>query len=354
MAWSVQEKGSGARRDLIVVAHGGVTEAIRAAAPDAVVVGVSFPPMQGFYAAVAPDKLPPLGDLVRGALQQSGASELGRLVLCGFSEGCQAVRAWLGAGEVPSAAIAIDGIHGTKPAPSAAQVAPWRSFFGRARAGERFGAVTATRIPTVKYLPTAAMLPIVTGFQPAPLLDKGGAVVAGGRLDACEVLLSLAGAHTGDLGASLVLGALMGAAASEYAAAQGEGEGWITMPPWSGTIYQRAQRGALVAEQWPGTDGAAHVEQAKAVMPRLIGEAMQRHDAPWIAGYSPGPRPPEPAGIVWPAIPPGGGGGGTPPGGPPAPGAAPATAPPEEGGAVAGAVLALGLAAAGLAISRRG
>lgn len=352
MAWSVQEKGSGERRDLIVIAHGGVTDAIRAAAPGAVVVGVSFQPMQGFYAAVAPDKLPPLADLVRGALQQAGAAELGRLVLVGFSEGCQAVRAWLAAGEVPSAAIAIDGIHGTKPAPSAVQVAPWRSFFGRARAGERFGAVTATRIPTVKYLPTAVMLPIVTGFQPAPLLDKEGATVAGGgRPDACAVLLSLAGAHTGDLGASLVLGALVQAAALE---AEGAG-GWTVIPAWGGTRYQRAQQGGLVAEQWPGTDGAAHVEQAKSVMPRLIGEALQRHDAPWIAGYSPGPRPPEPAGIVWPAIPPGGGGGGgAPPGRPPAPGAAPATAPPEEGGAVAGAVLVLGLAAAGLAISRRG
>lgn len=366
MGWSLGEKGSGARRDLVVIAHGGVTEAIRAAAPGAAVVGVTFPPMKGHYAGIGPDKLPPLGELVRGALQQAGAAELGRLVLVGFSEGCQAVRAWLAAGEVPSAAIAIDGIHGTKPAPSVGQVAPWRAFFSRSRAGERFGAVTATRIPTVTYLPTASMLPIVTGFPPAPLLDKGGGSVAGiegSPRDACAVLLSLGRAQAGDLGASLVLGALVQAAVSEYdasAARSGDDGAWMLMPAWSGTSYQRAQQGALVAEQWPGTDGPAHVQQAQQVMPRLIGEALQRQAIPWVSGYSTGPRPPEPSGVVWPAIPgvvPGGGGGGGGGGRPPAPGAAPpppAPPPPSDDSAAAGAVLVLGLGVAGLALSRRG
>lgn len=364
MAWSVQEKGSGPRRDLIVVAHGGVTDAIRAAAPGAIVVGLAQTPMKGLYASIGPDKVPPLAELVRGALDKAGGPELGQVVLCGFSEGCQAVRAWLAAGEVPSAVVAIDGIHGTKPAPSAGQVDPWRAFFARSRKGERFGVVTATRIPTVNYLPTATMLPIVTGFQPAPVLDAAtttsGAIVR--RPDACAVLLALLGPTAGFLGVgAAIVSALSSAAAFEAEARAGEeAGGWILMPAIWGVPYQRIQQGLLVAEQWPGKDGAAHVQQAQSVMPRMIGEALSHKADPWISGYSSGPRPAEPGGIIWPAIP-----GGAPPGRPPAtsPPAStppatspPATSPPaasEGGGGAAVAVLVLGLGLGGLALAKR-
>lgn len=345
MAWSVQEKGQGARRDLVVIAHGGATDAIRAAAPGAILVGLAQKPMAGLYSAIGPGKVPPLAELVRGALEAAGGPELGRLVLVGFSEGCQAVRAWLAAGEVPTAAIGIDGIHGSKPAPSAAQVDPWRAFFDRARAGERFGAVTATRIPTVTYLPTATMLPIVTGFPAAP-----------SEPDAVGALLALASSwqpHTGFVGAeSLLLSALQGAAGLEASreVRAGEDPGWVRIPDPIG--HWRIRAGLLVAEQWPGTDAPAHVQQAREVMPRMIGEAVASTDAaPWIAGYSTGPRPPDPPGA--PRLQPPGPGPSGPPSRPP-PSGIPPVAPSSSGGEGGGAaVLLLGAGLGLLAMGRR-
>lgn len=342
MAWSVQEKGSGALRDLIVIAHGGVTQAIREAAPGAIVVGLAQKPLSGGYSAIGPGKVPPLAELVRGALEAAGGPFLGRLVLVGFSEGCQAVRAWLAAGEVPTAVLAIDGAHGSSPAPSPAQVTPWRSFFDRARAGERFAAITATRIPTSGYLPTAAMLPILTGFPPPPAVQDG-----------VGALLSLAARwrapETGFVGAeSILMAALQGAAGIEaarprVAAGEDGGPGWIEIP--DPIPHWRIRAGLLVAEQWPGRDAPAHVQQARDVLPRLLAEAIASIDVPpWIAGLHSRPRPPEaPGSIPIQVAPPSGGGGGG--GGAPLPlPLPPSTAPGGgggEGGGGAGAFLAL-------------
>lgn len=343
MSWSLQEKGSGSRRDVVVIAHGGVTDPIRAAAPGAIVVSLVAKPLSGGYGSIGPGKVPPLFELVNGALQAAGGPSLGRLILVGFSEGCQAVRAWLAAGEVPSAAIAIDGIHGSSPAPSSSQVIPWRSFFERARRGDRFGAVTATRIPTSGYLPTATMLPRVTGF-PAP---------PGAPLDGVGALLSIASSQieTG-FAESILISALNGAVGLElesYARARtaaGEASPWVEMPGVLGS-YQRAREGLLVAEQWPGTDAAAHLFQAQKVMPRMIGEAIASTDAaPWIRGISSTTRPPDPGGLE---LPPSGS-----PQGRPAPASPPAAPAPASsaGGGVFVLLASFGLGLVALAKKR--
>jgi len=339
---TVQQPGEGNPRDPIVIAHGGLTPAIRAVAPQACVVGLSFPPLKGHYAlkGSGAGMLPPLAELVKGAL---GGVALRHLILVGFSEGCQAVRAWLAAGEVPSAVLAIDGAHGSKPSPSAAQVQPWRSFFARARAAQRPAVITATSIPTGNYLSTSTMLPILTGFQPPPsTTSAGGSVVVG------DVGIALA-----------VLGSLANAAALEASARAGAGptlpDGWEQGPGFLWT-----QQGLLYAEQWPGKDAAAHVQQAQQGIPRLLGrvlsELAQIPAAPWVRGLTPGDPPPAPPGVVFPAIPGGGGGGGrppspaTPPAAPPAPPAPPP--PPSSASSAAGplVVLVLGL---GFALMRR-
>lgn len=316
--WSVQQKGSGSFRDLIVIAHGGVTETIRQVAPEAAIVGIGFPALKGHYVlkGQGAGMLPPLVEIVRAAIPASEGCQLRRLVLCGFSEGCQAVRAWLAAGEVPSAVLVIDGAHGSKPTPSEAQVIPWRQFFARAINAGRYAAITATRIPTTTYLPTATMLPILTGFPPPPPLVTSGASIEPETV-------------------------------------------WQQMPAWSGVPYQRAVRGQLVAEQWPGTDGPAHVQQAREVLPRLLGESLAAMTVPaWVRGYSVGPRPPEETDVVFPPIPGGGGGGGgggrpppsTPTTPPPAP---PVPVPPPDSGGAGGAAAVLGLFGLGLvALSR--
>ena len=367
MAWSVQQKGEGSPRDLIIIGHGGLTAAITAAAPRACVVGVTFPALTGGYAQIAPDKLPPLAEIVRGAL---GSTPLGSLVLIGFSEGCQMVRTYLAAGEVPSAVLVIDGAHGSKPEPSAAQLAPWRSFFGRARAGQRHAMITATRIPTVKYLPTAYMLPLIMGCSPAPLEPADVARVQAARpLTAAELQATAAGAlrpGPGHVGVALLLELAQRWRPSRIAAGDAaEADAWEKGPG-----YWYLRDALAYAEQWPGTDAAAHVQQAKEVIPRLLGRTMGAlADLPipgWVKGVSEGPAPAPPAGVVWPTVPgasspppsssppasspPGG----RPPAGPPSskpPASPPPPAPPAKSDGSGGAgVLLLVLTAGGVGL----
>lgn len=324
VSWTVAQKGDGSPRDLIVVAHGGTPVRLLELAPRACVVGLNFPPFKQNYHLGA--MLPPLASLVRGVL---GEVPLGNLLLVGFSEGCQAPRSWLAAGEVPSAVLAFDGTHASIP-PTAGQLDPWRRFFDRARARERHAVVTATRIPTTGYMPTAEVLPLITGFPPAPKLP---AAVAGFAPAALALMgLSSAASIEQEL------------AGHPYRVRTGE-EG----PAWElRGDHQQIRAGYLLAQQWPGGNAAAHVEQAAKVMPSMVGEVYtwlaSEPIAPYVRGYSAGEAPPPaPAGVYptpSPAGPP------APPGRPPGPSSSPPSSSPpssSSGGGAAGPVLALGV-----------
>lgn len=97
-----------------------------------------------------------------GIIPVEELGEHGALILAGFSEGCQGVRTQLNAGVLPSAVLAIDGIHASDP-PEAWQIAPWRQTLERARAGECFFLHTTTEIPTFGYLSTRQMARLLWG-----------------------------------------------------------------------------------------------------------------------------------------------------------------------------------------------
>jgi hypothetical protein len=335
-AWTVAQQGEGSPRDLVVIAHGGTPPTVLQYTPRACVVGVNYPPFKGNYKLGG--MLPPLADLVRGAL---GSAPLGNLILVGFSEGCQAVRSWLAAGEVPSAVLVIDGAHASAPPDLKTQIQPWRDYFDRARWRKAHAIVTATRIPTTNYLPTAVVLPLITGFPPAP---KMPAAVSG----FAPVALALMGLSS----AASIEQELRGHPWRVRVAGEEE-------PTWQQRgDYQQIREGYLMAQQWPGGDAAAHVAQAQKVMPSLLGEVYvwlaNEPVSPYVRGYSSGDPPPiAPVGPYQP-IPPGllptnppGRPPAQPPSGPPLVG--PAFGPPAPssgGGAAAVAVLALfGLAA---------
>lgn len=290
--------------------------------------------------------MPALADLVRGAL---GSARLGNLILVGFSEGCQAVRAYLAAGEVPSAVLAIDGAHASAPPDLRTQIQPWRDFFDRARARRAHAIITATRIPTTNYLSTATMLPILTGFPPAPKVAAPAA--AAGFAPVALITLGLSTAATLEQHAR-------GRNVRLWQVGEAGDPAWEVM---GGGAFQKCSEGWLQAQQWPGGDAAAHVQQAAQVMPIALGEVFVRLAngpiAPFVRGYSAGDPPPIAPVGPYTELPPGL----TPTN--PKPGRvpdSPAPAPPpapssSSGGGGAGAVL-LVLAAAGLgavAVSRR-
>ena len=288
-AWTVAQQGEGSPRDLVVIAHGGTPPTVLQYTPRACVVGVNYPPAKGNYKLGG--MLPPLADLVRGAL---GSTPLGNLILVGFSEGCQAVRSWLAAGEVPSAVLVIDGAHASAPPDLRPQIQPRRDYFDRARWRKAHALGTATRIPTTNYLPTAVVLPLITGFPPAPKLPAVSAV-------------------SGFAPVALALMSLSGAASIEQ---ELRGHPWRVRvgaddePTWQVRDgYQQIREGNLMAQQWPGGDAAAHVAQAQKVMPSLLGEVYvwlaNEPIAPYVRGYSAGDPPPiAPVGPYQP-IPPG-------------------------------------------------
>lgn len=191
----IVQPGSGARRALVVIHHltAALDDAVRSAlGPGPLVVNLTAPPGKGAYSRVGPGGLAPLAELCAWAAEKTGA-DVGPVALVGFSEGCQAPRAYLLAGgEQPFAVVAIDGTHADWPAPDEArQIAPWRAFFERARkdgCAARFIAshsgltyVEQLKAPHRPYMATRSVLRRVTGWPldgaDGSVQRDGGAVV---------------------------------------------------------------------------------------------------------------------------------------------------------------------------------
>lgn len=98
-----------------------------------------------------------------GIIRSSDWPEHSRLVLAGFSEGCQGVRTQLADGAVPDAVLAIDGIHADNDMPPW-QVDPWADLLARAKRGDTLFVHTSTLVPTFgQYKSTRDMVRVLWG-----------------------------------------------------------------------------------------------------------------------------------------------------------------------------------------------
>lgn len=258
--------GSGSVRPLIVVYHLAsgskdrpfIDDRLRAAAGDsgAAIVNYTAPVIPargttgGAYASVGAkasdgQTLQPLSEILR-SLGARLSCTFEKVVLVGFSEGCQAPRAQLSDGAVPDAILAVDGIHGHYPTPDAArELTPWSRYFDRARAGSSVMTATHTMIPTEPTFTMGQhMLQKLTGTELAPGPDP---------------------AHP--------------------------------------NVYRD---GALTIWSYPGTDAKAHEHQAQVVLPLrlrdvLVALGLVAADAPFPIDVSEGGAAAPP--LVWPAAP---------------------------------------------------
>lgn len=272
MALHLVAPGSGNPRNVVLVYHvdwSAIGAKLQAAAPGWCVAVETGPAFKNFYQTGGGlTALPAALDQLR---KLAGFSELGSLILVGFSEGCQGVRSQLAAGHLPSAVLAVDGIHASSP-PADAQLAPWRAYCDKAKAQQRMAVLTHTAIPTTGYLPTSVVVPLVAQLGPAATSVQA--------LDPPHVV---------------------------------QNQGWL----W--------------VDSWPGKDAAAHVQQQTTVLPKNL-ETLRSYVEesagqlkPSIAG-APGGQgtPPGTGGQGQPP-----GGQGQPPGGQTTPpGGRPPTAPP--------------------------
>lgn len=126
-----------------------------------------------------------LDETVAAVRDQISVSQIGRIVLVGYSLGCSGVRARLLEGAQAESALAalvlIDGTHASKP-PASWQLDVWREAFARAREGKLLVVATHTqqsyvedlRPPETPFLSTATVLRQVTEWP----LDVAGPIEA--------------------------------------------------------------------------------------------------------------------------------------------------------------------------------
>lgn len=173
MTYRLVQKGAGDVRPLVIVYHltAELDEIVRRACPpEALILNSTGAAFGGAYARVGAPAVQPLA-AVRAYAKSLGAFELGRIVLVGFSEGCQAVRAHLTAGQWPDGALAADGSHASLP-PSDVQIGPWKDMMAMAEGTDArfFASHTEIRTDRVKppYMPTRQVLERVTGWALGP------------------------------------------------------------------------------------------------------------------------------------------------------------------------------------------
>lgn len=154
-------------RNVVLIYHAdpqAIGSLVAKACPGAVVATQVFEPFKLKY---TPQNLPALAaELAEIQNQIGGAWQIGSLILCGFSEGCQGVRTQVSRGNVPSAIVCADGLHAAIPL-SEAQIAPLKAYCALARARERVAYLSHTQIDTTGYLPTKTVTPAVAAFTPA-------------------------------------------------------------------------------------------------------------------------------------------------------------------------------------------
>ncbi len=142
------------------------------------IVNITELPFRSNYRAVGQGqtaRLAPLDEVIAWAKVKSGGDiHPFAIALLGFSEGCQAVRAHLVAGEQPAAVVLVDGTHASLPKPDEDfEIEHYRVLFERARLGvpQAFIAshsdIRTDLIPQDQhpYMPTKAVLERITGWD---------------------------------------------------------------------------------------------------------------------------------------------------------------------------------------------
>jgi len=163
MAIRVANTGSGGKRPLVIAYHAG-GDALRAVWPEATIVSQAYPGFADHYTHFGPDAIATIDEVLAAAGMI--ADDMSALVLVGFSEGCQGVRTQLLAGVVPSAALAVDGIH--------AQPDPWRAYAERARRGEVALTITHSSIQPTYASTTQMAATIMAPDVEQPVAPSGG------------------------------------------------------------------------------------------------------------------------------------------------------------------------------------
>jgi len=183
---------------------------------------------------------------------QRVAGVIGPIVLCGYSAGCQGVRAHLWHGVDPAGVVVIDGTAGAWPAPRQDQIEVWAQAAARARRRERLLVATCTAQRYTQRLNAAQ----------------------GGPFAATSTILARA------LGVPDL--------ASYPAAAH-------SLESYPGEPVIEQHDGQLHVYGYPGTDCDihAHAAQLRVVLPVLLA----RHVAPLYEAHDTDPSPP-PSGIL--------------------------------------------------------
>lgn len=186
----VVQVGSGVRRDFVVVYHlsAALDARVRSAfGQDAAIINVTEDPFKQRYGRVGVNGLRPIADLIDDFRRSHDACDIGRLVLVGYSEGCQAVRAQLRDGVSPSVIVVADGTHGSWPL-TRADTEVWSVWWARAVAGEcaflasHSGLTYVEKLPS-PYASTWTVLQRVSGWKlPLPrgtdtVRQQGSAIV---------------------------------------------------------------------------------------------------------------------------------------------------------------------------------
>jgi pimeloyl-ACP methyl ester carboxylesterase len=165
------QAGEGSPRDVVIVWHGNprIDAQLRAAAPLACIGMLTMSP--GTYGGAAPYPAQ-LAELVR----LGGGFDVGRVILCGWSEGGLQTRRAILEGADPAALVIADGTYASLPPDVARQIAPWQRIAELAKSGSRAFVASHTMLDYVETLPSPYMssrhgLERVTGFS----LPSGGA-----------------------------------------------------------------------------------------------------------------------------------------------------------------------------------
>jgi hypothetical protein len=110
------------------------------------------------------------------ALTEAGALSFGRIVLVGYSAGCQGVRAILDDNETPDAVVAIDGIHSSSQ-PTKWQIETWERYFDLAKANKAIMVASCTQITPPKFTSTRKTISLILGYD-LPKLKDGDSPVS--------------------------------------------------------------------------------------------------------------------------------------------------------------------------------
>jgi dienelactone hydrolase len=166
MGLRLVQSGQGEIRDLVVVYHltAELDRAVREAAPRAIIVNDTRPhARRAEYRRTTIGGIATFEHLIEWARSEACALAVGRVVLVGYSAGCQAVRTHLADGAEPAAVVTIDGTHASDP-PLLWQIDVWRQLATRARASDAVWIATHTQIVPPDFLSTKSVLSRATGW----------------------------------------------------------------------------------------------------------------------------------------------------------------------------------------------